>query len=141
MNTNESLIMNSEHQPLVLFSVVNQVMLKSYPTVTYFVVAVNNKQTVSLTLLRPGQTLVTFQRNILQHCCMMLRHVLNGVAKRTQHFHHFQRNMPMFMCPWRATSGPSAHALVQQCCVNVVERVQHHATSKMLHEKFDRFQI
>ena len=32
MNTNESLIMNSEHQPLVLFSVVNQVMLKSYPT-------------------------------------------------------------------------------------------------------------
>ena len=100
MNTNESLIMNSEHQPLVLFSVVNQVMLKSYPTVTYFVVAVNNKQTVSLTLLRPGQTLVTFQRNILQHCCMMLRHVLNGVAKRTQHFHHFQRNMSMFMCPW-----------------------------------------
>ena len=43
--------------------------------------------------------------------------------------------------PWRATSGPSAHALVQQCCVNVAKQVQHHATSKMLHEKFDRFQI
>ena len=38
----------------------------------------------------------TFQRNILQHCCMILRHVLNGLAKRTQ---HFQRNMWMFMCP------------------------------------------
>ena len=38
-------------------------------------------------------------------------------------------------------SGPSAHALAQQCCVNVAKRVQHHATSKMLHEKFDRFQI
>ena len=32
MNTKESLIMNSEHQPLVLFSVENQVMLKSYLT-------------------------------------------------------------------------------------------------------------
>ena len=30
---------------------------------------------------------------------MILRHVLNGVAKRTQHFHHFQRNMSMFICP------------------------------------------
>ena len=38
-------------------------------------------------------------RNILQHCCMILRHVLNGVAKCTQHFHHFQRNMSMSMCP------------------------------------------
>ena len=57
-----------------------------------------------LTLLRPGQTLATFQRNILKHCCMMLRHVLNGVAKRTQHFHHFQRKMSMLMCPgpWHA---------------------------------------
>ena len=54
---------------------------------------------VILAPLRPGQTLATFQSNILQHCCMMLRHVLNGPAKRTQHFHHFQRNMSMFMCP------------------------------------------
>ena len=47
----------------------------------------------------------------------MLRHVLNGLAKRTQ---HFQRNFWMFMCPdpWHATSEPSAHALVQQCCEN-----------------------
>ena len=43
--------------------------------------------------------------------------------------------------PWRATSWPSAHALLQQCCVNVAKRVQHHATSKKLREKFDRFQI
>ena len=35
--------------------------------------------------LRPGQTLATFQRNILQHCCMMLRQLLNELAKRTQH--------------------------------------------------------
>ena len=38
-------------------------------------------------------------------------------------------------------NGPSAHALVQQCCVNVAKRLQHHATSKMLRKKFDRFQI
>ena len=50
----------------------------------------------NMQVLRPGQTLATFQRNILQHCCMMLRHVLNGLAKRSQ---HFQRNMSMFMCP------------------------------------------
>ena len=30
--------------------------------------------------------------------------------------------------PLRTTSGPSAHALMQQCCVNLVKRVQHHAT-------------
>ena len=35
MNTNESLIMNFEHQPLVLFSVVNQVMFKSYAETSY----------------------------------------------------------------------------------------------------------
>ena len=40
-----------------------------------------------------------------------------------------------------ARSGPNAHALAQQCRVNVVKRVQHHATTKMLHEKCDRFQI
>ena len=36
--------------------------------------------------LRPGQTLATFQRKILQRFCMMLRHLLNGLAKRSQHF-------------------------------------------------------
>jgi len=72
-----------------------------------------------------------------------------------RNIHH---NMSLFMSPrplalgcrpkismenfeWYRASGPSAHALVQQCCVNVAKRVQHHATSKMLHEKFDRFQI
>ena len=93
--------------------------------------------------LRPGQTLATFQSNILQHCCMMLRHVLKRLAKRTQHFQHFQRKI-WILCapgPWHATSGPSAHALVQQCCVNVAKRVQHHTTSEMLREKFDRFQM
>ena len=43
--------------------------------------------------------------------------------------------------PWRARSGPNAHALAQQCCVNAAKRVQHHATSKILHDKFARFQI
>ena len=43
--------------------------------------------------------------------------------------------------PWRATSGPSAHALMQHCCVNLAKRIQHHATSKLLHENFDSFQI
>ena len=33
---------------------------------------------------------------LLQHCCMMLRHALNGQAKRTQ---HFQRSMFMFNEP------------------------------------------
>ena len=35
--------------------------------------------------LSPGQTIATFQRNISQHCCIMLRHVAEGLAKRTQH--------------------------------------------------------
>ena len=43
--------------------------------------------------------------------------------------------------PWRATSGPSAHALVQQCCVKVATRVQHHASSKMLHENLTVFKF
>ena len=72
-----------------------------------------------------------------------------------RNIHH---NMSLFMSPrplalgcrpkismedfeWYRASGPSAHALAQQCCVNVAKRVQHHATSKMLHEKFDHFQI
>ena len=53
---------------------------------------------LNLLSLRPSQTLATFQRNILQHCCMMLQHVLNEVVKRTQHF-HLQHNMSMFMYP------------------------------------------
>ena len=88
--------------------------------------------------LRPGQTLATCQHNTLQHCCMMLRHVLHGVAK----FIIFNAT---YQCscapgPWCARSGPNAHALRQQC-VNVAKRVQHHATSKMLHATFDRFQM
>ena len=43
--------------------------------------------------------------------------------------------------PWRVTSEPSAHALMKQCCVNLAKRVQHRATSKLLHENFDHFQI
>ena len=48
--------------------------------------------------------------------------------------------MSMFICPcpWRAPSGPSAHALVQQCQTRTTSCI---ATSKMLHEIFDRFQI
>ena len=42
---------------------------------------------------------------------------------------------------WHARSGPNAHALAQQCCVNVAKRVQHHATSKMLHEKLTVFKF
>ena len=73
----------------------------------------------------------------------MLRHLLNELAKRTQHFLRFQGNMCMFMCPrpLARSSGPSTHALVQQCCVNVAKRFHHHTASKMLHEKSDRFQI
>ena len=36
-------------------------------------------------------------------------------------------------------SGPSAHALVQECCVIVAKRVEHPATSKRLQEKVYRF--
>ena len=43
--------------------------------------------------------------------------------------------------PWYATSGPSTDALVQQCRVNVAKQVQHRTTSKMLYEKFDRYEI
>ena len=37
--------------------------------------------------------------------------------------------------PWHATIGPSTHALVQQCCVNVAKQTQHRTTPKMLHKK------
>ena len=47
----------------------------------------------------PGQTLATFQRNILQHCCMMLRHVLNGLVKRTQHIATGWPNVRNMLCP------------------------------------------
>ena len=67
----------------------------------------------------------------------MLRQLLNGLAKRTQ---HSSQHVAVYE-PQAIASGLSAHALAQQCCVNVAKRVQHHATSKMLHEKFDRFQI
>ena len=45
-------------------------------------------------LLRPGQTLATFQRNILQHCCMMLRQLSNRLAKCTQHSSHVAVHEP-----------------------------------------------
>jgi len=63
--------------------------------------------------------LTTFQCNILQHCCMMLQHVLNRLAKRTQYFLHFQCNIWMLMCPagtWCTTCGLRAHVLVQHEC-------------------------
>ena len=40
---------------------------------------------ISAFILSPGQTIATFQCNISQHCCIMLRHVAEGLAKRTQH--------------------------------------------------------
>ena len=66
--------------------------------------------------LRPGQTIATFQRNILQHCCMMLRQVMIGLAKRNI-LNIFNATCQCLCAsgPWRATSGPSTHALVQQC--------------------------
>ena len=67
---------------------------------------------------------------------MMLRQLLNGLAKRTK---HSSQHVAVYE-PQAIASGPSAHALAQQCCMNVAKRVQHHAISKMLHEKFDRFQ-
>ena len=86
---------------------------------------------------------------------MMLRQLLNGLAKRTmQHSSQhvavyepqasgtrYRPKISMEDFEWYRASGPSMHALAQQCCVNVAKQVQHHATSKMLHEKFDRFQI
>ena len=78
--------------------------------------------------LRPGQTLATFQHNILQHCCMMLRQLLNGLAKRTQHSSQHvavyeptplalgcRPKISMEDFEWNRASGPSAHALAQQC--------------------------
>ena len=82
-----------------------------------------------------------------QHLATLLHDVATCVEWAGQTHETFStfstQAMSMFICPWprRATSGPSAHALVQQCCVNVAKREQHHVTSKMLHEKFDRFQI
>ena len=74
---------------------------------------------------------------------MMLRHVLNGVAKRMHLSVFFNATCQCSYAPgpWRARSGPNAHALAQHCCVNVAKRVQHHETSQMLHENFDHFQI
>ena len=67
----------------------------------------------------------------------MLRQLLNGLAKRTK---HSSQHVAVYE-PQAIASGPSAHALAQQCCMNVAKRVQHHAISKVLHEKFDHFQI
>ena len=64
-----------------------------------------------------------------------------GMAGHTRATFSTQHKFWMFMCPWHATNGTSTHALVQQCRVNEVKRVQHQTSSKMLLEKFDRFQI
>ena len=89
--------------------------------------------------------------NIVAWCC-------DNYWTRWPNARNTHHNMSLFMSPrplalgrrpkisiedfeWYRASGPSAHVLAQKCCVNVAKRVQHHATSKMLHEKFDRFQI
>lgn len=75
----------------------------------------------------------TFQHNILLHCCLMLQHVLHGLVKRTQHFHHFQHNIWLSMCPrplarnkwtWCTCSSPT---MLRECHA---KQVQHHTTSK-----------
>ena len=94
---------------------------------------------------KAGQTLATFQRNILQHCCMMLRHVLNGVVKRTQHFHHFQRNMSMFMYPrplarkkWTNHARLSATMLRERGQTRTTScNIQNVAQKKLTFFKFD----
>ena len=48
-------------------------------------------------------------------------------------------NLSMFMCPGPLVHNKCAHAVQLQFWVDVAKRVQHHATSKMLHEEFDRF--
>ena len=67
-----------------------------------FILFITKEQLLSTlvpNVLRPGQTLATFQRNILQYCCMMLRHVLNGLAKRTQHIAIGWPNVRNMLCP------------------------------------------
>ena len=67
-----------------------------------FILFITKEQLLSTlvpNVLRPGQTLATFQRNILQYCCMMLRHVLNGLAKRTQHIATGWPNVRNMLCP------------------------------------------
>ena len=69
---------------------------------------------------------------------MMLRHVERpGQTHATFSTQHVDVNVPTLS----ATSGPSTHALVQQCCVNVAKQIQHHTTCKMLYEKFHRYEI
>ena len=80
-------------------------------------------------------------RNIsTQHLATQLHDVATCVERAGGQTHATCRCL-CAPAPGAQQSGPSAHALVQQCCVNVAKRVQHHATSKMLHEKFDPFQI
>ena len=63
-----------------------------------------------VTILSPGQTIITFRRNIPQHC--WAQHVA---------------------CVWppccdmlRVGNRTSAHALAQHCCINLAKRLQHH---------------
>ena len=67
----------------------------------------------------------------------MLQHVLNGQAKCMQHFHHFQNNMWMFMCP-----KPLARNKWTSCaCSSPTMLCEHDQTSatssniQMLHKK------
>ena len=89
---------------------------------------------------------------------------LKGLAKRSQHFNATSYNIVARCCdmywtgwpnarnifnatcgrlcapdPWHATSGPSAHALVQQCCVNEYIIIQHPkcSTKNLTVFKFD----
>ena len=64
-----------------------------------------------------------------------------GQTHATFSTQHVDVDVPQTPGPWHATSGPSTHALVQQCCVNVAKQIQHHTTCKMLYEKFDRYEI
>ena len=69
--------------------------------------------------------------------------MLNGLAKRTQHFNIFKATCGCLCAPNAQPVNPpanNAHALVQQCCMNVAKQVQYHATrctKKLNAFKFD----
>ena len=70
---------------------------------------------------------------------LMLRMTVTGWPNARNVFIIFNATCQCSCAPgsWCARRGPNAHALAQQCCANVAKRVQHHATSKIVHEKFD----
>ena len=70
-------------------------------------------------------------RNIsTQHLATLLHDVVTCVERGGQThttFSSFFNATCQCLCapgPWRERSGPNAHALTQQCCVNVAKRVQ-----------------